>query len=81
MGLFGAGTDHSVQLNRIERKLDAILASLGLDAAGGGAGAEHPRMGEVRSLAASGRKIDAIKLYRELMGVGLKEAKGAVDAM
>lgn len=28
----------------------------------------------------SGRKIEAIKLYREAHGVGLKEAKDAVDA-
>ena len=29
----------------------------------------------------AGRKIEAIKRYRELTGVGLKEAKDAVDAM
>jgi ribosomal protein L7/L12 len=29
---------------------------------------------------AGGRKIAAIKLYRELTGVGLKEAKDAVEA-
>ena len=28
-----------------------------------------------------GRKIEAIKLYREATGVGLKEAKDAVDGM
>ena len=28
-----------------------------------------------------GRKIEAIKLYREYYGVGLKEAKQAVDRM
>ncbi|MGC4175271.1 hypothetical protein [Demequina sp.] len=36
---------------------------------------------EVRALVAKGELIDAIKLYRELHGVGLKEAKDAVDAM
>lgn len=35
----------------------------------------------VRALAADGELIDAIKLYRELHGVGLKEAKDAVEAM
>ena len=35
----------------------------------------------VRSLLATGEKIAAIKLYRESTGVGLKEAKDAVDAM
>lgn len=33
----------------------------------------------VRKLVASGRTIDAIKLYREITGLGLKEAKEAID--
>ncbi|MCP2327275.1 ribosomal protein L7/L12 [Hamadaea flava] len=36
---------------------------------------------EVAALLAEGKKIQAIKLYRELTGVGLKEAKDAVEAM
>ena len=36
---------------------------------------------DVRALAEEGRKIEAIKLYRTLHGVGLKEAKDAVDEM
>jgi DNA-binding beta-propeller fold protein YncE len=36
---------------------------------------------EVRRLIAAGNKIPAIKLFRETFGVGLKEAKDAVDAM
>lgn len=35
----------------------------------------------VRALIAKGELIDAIKLYREVHDVGLKEAKDAVDAM
>lgn len=68
------------QLLRIERKLDAILEHLGLDLpdqASDGPGF----MDEVRALANNGRKIEAIKLYRESTGVGLKEAKDAVEAM
>ena len=38
-------------------------------------------MAEVRVLAAAGNKIGAIKRYRELTGVGLKEAKDFVDAL
>jgi ribosomal protein L7/L12 len=34
---------------------------------------------EVLELARSGRKIQAIKVYRELTGVGLAEAKDVVD--
>jgi ribosomal protein L7/L12 len=35
----------------------------------------------VRELIERGNKIEAIKVYREITGVGLKEAKDAVDAM
>lgn len=36
---------------------------------------------EVRALKESGNVIQAIKVYRERTGVGLKEAKDAVEAM
>lgn len=35
----------------------------------------------VRAALAAGRKIEAIKLYRELTGLGLRESKDAVEAM
>lgn len=38
-------------------------------------------LGPVHAAIAAGRKIEAIKLYRDLTGVGLKEAKEAVDAL
>lgn len=38
-------------------------------------------MQEVARLARSNRKIEAIKLYREIFGVGLEEAKVAVERM
>jgi large subunit ribosomal protein L7/L12 len=50
--------------------------SLGALPADGG-----PWLAEVRALAASDQKIQAIKLYRERTGVGLKEAKDAVEGM
>jgi ribosomal protein L7/L12 len=37
--------------------------------------------GPVHDLLRAGRKIEAIKAYKELTGVGLKEAKDAVDAL
>ena len=37
--------------------------------------------GRVRTLMAEGRKIEAIKVYREATGAGLKEAKDAVEAL
>lgn len=38
-------------------------------------------IGEIHRLIHSGNKIQAIKLFRETFGVGLKEAKDAVEAM
>ena len=35
----------------------------------------------VEGLLLQGRKIEAIKLYREMTGVGLKEAKDTIDKM
>jgi LSD1 subclass zinc finger protein len=43
--------------------------------------ARDPRLDEIRSLSFAGNKIAAIKLYRETYGVGLKEAKDAVEAL
>ncbi len=39
------------------------------------------RMGEVRSWLRQGKKIAAIKAYREATGVGLAEAKDAVESL
>lgn len=39
------------------------------------------KLAEVGIMIAQGRKIDAIKLYRQMYGVGLKEAKDAVEKM
>ncbi len=39
------------------------------------------KLDEIKSLAAEGNKIMAIKLYREATGVGLAEAKEAVEAI
>lgn len=38
-------------------------------------------MAEARDLVAGGNKIEAIKVYREHTGLGLKEAKDAVEAL
>ena len=42
--------------------------------------AADPITPEIAAAIRAGRKIEAIKLYREAHGVGLKEAKDAVDA-
>jgi hypothetical protein len=38
-------------------------------------------LASVEKIARSGRKLQAIKMYRELTGTGIKEAKAAVEAM
>jgi ribosomal protein L7/L12 len=43
--------------------------------------AREAGLAEVHTLARQGQKIQAIKLYRELTGVGLKEAKDYVDSL
>ncbi len=60
------------RLNVIEKKLDILLEHFGLTS-------DEDEFEEVRFLVAQGEKIPAIKLYRELTGVGLREAKDAVE--
>ena len=74
----------------LERKVSELYERLGqaepATGFGGGFGdepasvsaAEDPRIVE---LVQAGNQIQAIKLYRELTGVGLAEAKDAVDRL
>ncbi|MFE7744665.1 ribosomal protein L7/L12 [Nocardia sp. NPDC057455] len=79
---------------RLERKVDSlhiklnlIMTHLGIEAP---ASVAPPRtvpsvprgdgMAEIDALLAQGKKIHAIKRYRELTGCGLKEAKDAVES-
>ncbi|MBX3359314.1 MAG: ribosomal protein L7/L12 [Phycisphaeraceae bacterium] len=74
MGLFSNSGGHAsaAQLARIERKLDALLDFLQVEMPVDG-------MEDIRAMAAAGNKIGAIKAYRERTGVGLAEAKEAVE--
>ncbi|MEZ4703249.1 MAG: ribosomal protein L7/L12 [Rhodothermales bacterium] len=60
------------EIERLERGLSPSTHPLPSDA-----GAELPE--EVRLLMASGKKIEAIRVLREQTGMGLKEAKEAVE--
>ncbi len=66
------------RLKRLEKKLDLLLKHFEIEDPGlvivDGLSAE------VRQLADAGQKIEAIKVHREQTGVGLKEAKDAVEA-
>ncbi|GAA3794198.1 hypothetical protein GCM10022403_030070 [Streptomyces coacervatus] len=59
---------------RVEHKLDLILDHLGLRE-------PEPWSDEVDALLRDGKKIQAIKAYREATGAGLREAKEAVDKL
>ncbi|UUN30278.1 ribosomal protein L7/L12 [Streptomyces sp. FIT100] len=60
------------RLARLERKIDRVLDHLGIQET-------EPRLEQVAALVRDGRKIEAIKVYREITDAGLKEAKDAVD--
>ena len=75
-----AGSDRGrkatdLRLRRIERQLNLIMDHLDIREADSGA-----PPGVMEELAA-GRKIQAIKLYRQATGVGLREAKDVVEAL
>lgn len=62
-------------LRRVEFKVDTLLAHFGIAAPGPESQLSH----DIRDLAAQGKKIHAIKLYREQTGASLAEAKAAID--
>ena len=57
----------------------AMAAMPGAGAAGGGAAVEEKTEFDVVLVAAGEKKIQVIKVVRELTGLGLKEAKDLVD--
>ena len=73
------------RLNRLEQKVDFLLNQLGFaQMAEASLPANNPgnsMLAEVVALLRQNRKIEAIKVYREQTGVGLKEAKDVIDNM
>ena len=72
-GLNRGTATQETRLLILERKINLILNHLGIK--------DDIQKGSVQELILRGQKIQAIKLYREISGVGLKEAKEAVDQM
>jgi hypothetical protein len=69
-----SGSDNSIRFKALERKLDLILERLGI----------NPNEGvdsQILELVKAGRKIEAIRLYREQTGAGLKESKDYVEGL
>ncbi|MER6971668.1 ribosomal protein L7/L12 [Nocardioides sp. NPDC000445] len=63
------------RMNRLEDKVDLLLKQAGLEEP------PVPRQDEVVALVRAGKKIEAIKVYREATGAGLLEAKVAVERL
>jgi hypothetical protein len=83
MGIFGnairaLAPDDRRQLARVEAKLDLLLTHLGLQYID--STPPTTLSPEAQRLANDGRKIDAIKVHREVTGLGLAEAKAEVEA-
>ncbi len=57
----------------------AVAAVAGAPGAGGGAAEEEKDEFDVVLTGAGSKKIQVIKVVREITGLGLKEAKAAVD--
>ncbi|GAA1515179.1 hypothetical protein GCM10009730_20820 [Streptomyces albidochromogenes] len=62
------------QVARLEDKIDLILDHLGISHT-------DPEMEQVVALLREGKKIPAIKSYREITGADLLHAKNAVERM
>ncbi|MCZ4125507.1 ribosomal protein L7/L12 [Streptomyces sp. H39-S7] len=63
------------RLRLMERRQELILTHLGVE------DPISPDLREIVELVCQGKKIQAIKVYRDLTGAGLKEAKEAVERL
>ena len=67
------------RLSELEEKLQFLYRRLNMDYAD--PNADPALSPQIQDALRRGNKIEAIKIYRELTGVGLAEAKQAVDGM
>ena len=67
-------SDSGVNTTRIERKLDLIIKHLNINP-------NQDVNPQIMDLLKAGQKIQAIKLYRQTTGAGLKEAKDYVESL
>ena len=82
-------SDDTERIDRLERQVRYLLRYMGVDpevAAAddvtfGGGQPPFAASPEIVALVRSGKPIQAIKLYRRMTGVDLKEAKDAIDAL
>ncbi len=67
------------RIARLERQVDFLFRRLGVDPSAAFAGGGDGLPMSFHDALQRGKKIQAIKIYRETTGAGLKEAKDAVD--
>jgi len=75
--------DHELRIARLEEKVALLMRRIGIEDDAAGASDSSPLLqhAEVERLIRAGRKIEAIKAWRESTGVGLREAKEAVEEL
>jgi ribosomal protein L7/L12 len=71
----------SLRIRELERRVDFLIAELGLQDKYAQAAPKPAGEDDVLALMRAGKKIEAIALYRRKHDVGLAEAKTAVEAM
>ncbi|GGV36681.1 hypothetical protein GCM10010495_62270 [Kitasatospora herbaricolor] len=83
LGLLVSGMESRLRrmdrrLTAMDRRLGLIIDHLGAHPADAG---PEPALQQVAALLRDGKKIHAIKAYREITGAELREAKEAVERM
>jgi ribosomal protein L7/L12 len=66
------------RVNELEDRLKYLYQRLGIDYSAD-PNADPVMSPEIQAALRSGNKIEAIKIYREMTGVGLAEAKDVID--
>ena len=66
------------RVRRLEQQVEFLINHLGLS---GRVGQPDAILNEVLALKRAGNVIEAIKIYRDATGVGLREAKDYVDGL
>ena len=66
--------DLQLRLRRLESKVDGLLSHAGITVEPAGLHGVYEQLGQ-------GKKIAAIKTYRDVTGAGLADAKAAVERM
>jgi large subunit ribosomal protein L7/L12 len=82
-------SEDAARIDRLERQVEYLLRCVGVDpdaaaadAAALGAGLSPAAASpEIVALVREGKLIQAIKVYRQLTGAGLKESKDAIDGL